>query len=32
MRVSACQAAKVTENITVVRWPPQPGSAGDRLL
>ncbi|WP_262860376.1 hypothetical protein [Morganella morganii] len=32
MRVSACQAAKITENITVVRLPPQPGSAGDRLL
>lgn len=32
MRVRACQAAKITENITVVRWPPQPGNAGDRLL
>ncbi|ETO41203.1 hypothetical protein X965_11310 [Morganella sp. EGD-HP17] len=32
MRVSACQAADIAENITVVRWPPQPGSAGYWLL
>lgn len=32
MRVSACQAAKVTENISAGRWPPSPGSAGYRLL
>lgn len=32
MRVSACQAAKTAGSITVVRWPPQPGNAGYRLL
>lgn len=27
MRVSACQTANIAGNITVVRWPPQPGIA-----
>jgi len=32
MRVSACQAAIITEDIAVVRWPPLPGEAGNGLL
>nr|UMW89882.1 hypothetical protein [Morganella morganii] len=32
MRICACQAANIAENNSVVRWPPQPGRAGYRLL